>query len=96
MSTAPERIDLSDDDAALLKQASRLMSEALDRPRARRIALVEEKKGKGKAEEVARLDVPPATLRLLAQVLARSGEESEPFTNDRQPCLAGLVAGQVA
>lgn len=66
MSNTPERIDLSDDDAALLKQASRLMSEALDRSRARRIALVEEKP---KGEEVARLEVPPATLRLLAQIL---------------------------
>jgi excisionase family DNA binding protein len=67
MSIAPDRVDLSDDDAALFAQASRLMSEALDRPRVRRIALVEEK---ADGSDVARLEVPPATLRLLSQILA--------------------------
>jgi hypothetical protein len=43
MSITPDRVELSDHDAALFAQASRLMSEALDRPRVRRIALVEEK-----------------------------------------------------
>jgi excisionase family DNA binding protein len=44
-----------------------LMSEALDRPQARRIALVGEK---ADGSDVARLEVPPATLRLLSQILA--------------------------
>ena len=43
------------------------MSEALDRPQARRIALVEEK---ADGSYSARLEVPPATLRLLSQILA--------------------------
>lgn len=67
MSITADRIELSDTEAALLKQASRLMSEALDRSHAHRIALVEEK---FKGKEVSRLEVPPATLRVLAQILA--------------------------
>lgn len=67
MSVTADRIELSDTEAALLKQASRLMSEALDRSRAHRIALIEEK---SQGDEVARIEVPPATLRVLAQVLA--------------------------
>ena len=55
------------DDAELPAQASRLMSEALDRSEARRIALVEEK---ADGSDIARLEVPPATLRLLSQILA--------------------------
>jgi excisionase family DNA binding protein len=43
------------------------MSEALDRPEARKIALVE---ANAEGSDVARLDVPPTTLRLLSQVLA--------------------------
>jgi excisionase family DNA binding protein len=64
---AADRIDLSDRDAELLAQASRLMIEALDRPQARRIALVEEQ---ADGTNSARLEVPPATLRLLSQILA--------------------------
>lgn len=67
MSITADRIELSDTEAALLKQASRLMSEALDRSRAHRIALIEEKSG---GDEIARIEVPPATLRVLAQILA--------------------------
>lgn len=67
MSITEDRVDLSDHDAELLSQASRLMSEALDRPQARRIALVEEK---ADGSDNARLEVPPATLRLLSQILA--------------------------
>jgi excisionase family DNA binding protein len=67
MSITADRIELSDSEAALLKQASRLMSEALDRSRAHRIALIEEE---SQGDEIARLEVPPATLRVLAQVLA--------------------------
>ncbi|MFZ4789570.1 MAG: helix-turn-helix domain-containing protein [Candidatus Competibacteraceae bacterium] len=60
------RIELSDADADLLAQASRLMSEALDRSCARRIALVEEAEG----SRGFRLEVPPAILRLLSRILA--------------------------
>jgi excisionase family DNA binding protein len=67
MSITADRVELSDRDAELLSQASRLMSEALDRSGARKIALVEEK---ADGSDVARLEVPPATLRLLAQILA--------------------------
>ncbi len=68
MSITPDRVELSDHDAALFAQASRpLLSEALDRSRVRRIALVEEK---ADGSDVARLEVPPATLRLLSQILA--------------------------
>jgi excisionase family DNA binding protein len=67
MSITADRVDLSDHDAELLAQASRLMSEALDRPQAHRIALVEEQ---ADGSNSARLEVPPATLRLLSQVLA--------------------------
>ncbi len=67
MSIAADRVQLSDHDAKLLAQASRLMSEVLDRSGARRIALVEEK---ADGSDIARLEVPPATLRLLSQILA--------------------------
>ncbi len=67
MNIAVDRVDLSDHDAELLAQASRLMSEALDRPQARRIVLVEEQ---ADGSNSARHGVPPATLRLLSQILA--------------------------
>src|SRR5258708_14538919 len=67
MSITADRVDLSDHDAELLAQASRLMSEALDHSEAHRITLVEEK---ADGSDIARLEVPPATLRLLSQVLA--------------------------
>jgi excisionase family DNA binding protein len=67
MNIAADRVDLSDHDVELLAQASRLMSEALDRPLARRIVLVEEQ---ADGSNSARLEVPPATLRLLSQILA--------------------------
>lgn len=67
MSITADRVSLSDRDAELLAQASRLMGEALDRSRARRIALVEERDDRG---DIVRLEVPPATLRLLSQILA--------------------------
>jgi excisionase family DNA binding protein len=43
------------------------MSEALDRPQAHRVVLVEEQ---ADGTNSARLEVPPATLRLLSQILA--------------------------
>jgi excisionase family DNA binding protein len=67
MNITADRVDLSDQDAALFAQASRLMSEALDRSHSRRIALVEEQ---ADGSDSARLEVPPATLRLLSQILA--------------------------
>jgi excisionase family DNA binding protein len=67
MNITADRVSLSDRDAELLAQASRLMGEALDRSRARRIALVEERDDGG---DITRLEVPPATLRLLSQILA--------------------------
>ena len=67
MSITADRVSLSDRDAELLAQASRLMGEALDRSRVRRIALVEERDDGG---DTVRLEVPPATLRLLSQILA--------------------------
>ena len=90
MSITADRIELSDDEAALLKQASRLMSEALDRSRAHRIVLVEEKP---KGEEVARIDVPPATLRVLAQILALVAKQ-QTFT--LCPELSELTTKQAA
>ncbi len=67
MSITADRVSLSDRDAELLAQASRLMGEALDGSKARRIALVEERDDGG---DIVRLEVPPATLRLLSQILA--------------------------
>ena len=67
MSITADRVELSDHDAELLAQASRLMSEALDRSVARKIALVEER---ADGSDAARLEVPPATLRLLSEILA--------------------------
>jgi excisionase family DNA binding protein len=67
MSITTDRVDLSDQDAELLVQASRLMSEALDRSEAGTIALVDEKADGG---DIARVEVPPATLRLLSEILA--------------------------
>ena len=67
MSITADRVDLSHQDAELLAQASRLMSEALDRPQAHRIALVEQR---ADGSDSVRLEVPPATLRLLSQILA--------------------------
>jgi excisionase family DNA binding protein len=67
MTTAtPDRIVLSDDDATVLSAASRLMGAALDHSRAHSVALVEE----GTDGDIARIEVPPATLRVLARVLA--------------------------
>jgi hypothetical protein len=57
MNITPERVELSDHDAAVSAQASRLMSDALEHSGARRIALVEEKDG----SDIARLELPPAT-----------------------------------
>ena len=72
MTTAtPDRIDLPADVAQLLADASRLMGEALDRPHAARVALVEEDEGR----DIARIEVPPDTLRLLSRVVAMMANE---------------------
>jgi excisionase family DNA binding protein len=67
MSITADRVSLSDRDAELLAHASRLMGEALDRSRVRRVSLVEETDDGG---DIVRLEVPPATLRLLSQIFA--------------------------
>jgi excisionase family DNA binding protein len=67
MTMSLDRIELTDREASLLKEASRMMGEALDRPHAGRIALVVEE---ADGTDVSRLEVPPETLRLLSQVLA--------------------------
>ncbi len=67
MTISADRIALSDHDAELLAQASRIMSEAVDRPHAHRISLVEQQ---ADGSDSARLEVPPATLRLLSKILA--------------------------
>jgi hypothetical protein len=56
------------------------MSEALDRPQARRIALVEDK---ADGSDSTRLEVPPATLRLLSQILALMDAQSVARLNER-------------
>lgn len=72
METAtPDRIILSDDDATVLSAASRLMGAALDHSRAHSVALVEE----GAEGDLARIEVPPATLRVLSRVLAMMASE---------------------
>lgn len=67
MSITADRVELSDHDAELFAQVSRLMSEAPNRSGARRITLVEEK---ADGSDMTRLEVPPATLRLLSRILA--------------------------
>lgn len=67
----PDRFELTDDEVALLASASRLMGEALDRSRAARVALVEE----GEGGDLARIEVPPSTLRVLSRLLAMMASE---------------------
>lgn len=69
--SVPDRIELTDDQAAILADASRLMAEALDRSRAARVALVEE----GEGHDLARIEVPPATLRVLSRLLGLMASE---------------------
>lgn len=90
MSITADRVDLSDHDAELLAQASRLMSEALDRPQAHRIALVEEQ---ADGSDSVRLEVPPATLRLLSQILALMARQQ---TFVLYPELSELTTKQAA
>lgn len=87
--STPDRIELTDDQAALLASASRLMSEALDRARAARVALVEE----GEHGDVTRIDVPPATLRVLSRVLAMMASQQ---TFLLYPADTELTTGQAA
>ena len=85
----PDRIELTDDQAALLASASRLMGEALDHARAARVALVEE----SEHGDVARIDVPPATLRVLSKVLAMMASQQ---TFLLYPADTELTTGQAA
>jgi excisionase family DNA binding protein len=63
MTLTADRIELTDDEAGLLKQASRFMSEALDKPRATKISLVGEIDG-----ERTTLDVPPDMLKTIGRL----------------------------
>lgn len=90
MSVTADRVELSDDEATLLKQASRLMSGALDHPRAHHISLIEKSPS---GEEVARLDVPPRTLRLVAELLGLMARQ-QTFT--LCPELSELTTKQAA
>jgi excisionase family DNA binding protein len=92
MSIAPDRVELSDHDAHLFAQASRLMSEALDRSRVRKIALVEEK---ADGSDYARLEVPPATLRLLSQILALMARQQTFFLYPESSELTTKQAAEV-
>jgi excisionase family DNA binding protein len=89
MIATPDRIELTDDQVALLASASRLMGEALDRARAARVALVEE----GEQGDIARIDVPPATLRILSKVLAMMASQQ---TFLLYPADTELTTGQAA
>ncbi|AFT90063.1 helix-turn-helix domain-containing protein [Paraburkholderia phenoliruptrix] len=89
ITATPDRIELTDDQAALLASASRLMGEALDRVRAARVALVEE----GEHGDIARIDVPPATLRILSRVLAMMASQQ---TFLLYPADTELTTGQAA
>jgi excisionase family DNA binding protein len=92
MTITADRIDLSDDDAELLAQASRLMIEALDRPQAHRIALVEQQ---ADGSDSARLEVPPATLRLLSQILALMARQQTFFLYPESSELTTKQAAEV-
>jgi hypothetical protein len=59
------------------------MSEALDRLRVRRIALVEEK---ADGSNFFRLEVPPDTPRLLSQALALMARQQTFGLYPRKPC----------
>ena len=85
----PDRIQLTGDQAALLASASRLMGEALDHARAARVALV----GESEDGDVARIDVPPATLRVLSRILAMMASQQ---TFLLYPADTELTTGQAA
>ncbi|MGF6856913.1 helix-turn-helix domain-containing protein [Paraburkholderia sp. CI3] len=89
ITATPDRIELTDDQVALLASASHLMGEALDRARAARVALVEE----GEDGDIARIDVPPATLRILSKVLAMMASQQ---TFLLYPADSELTTGQAA
>jgi excisionase family DNA binding protein len=72
MRIAADRVELSDQDAELLAEAGRLMGEASGRSEPRRITLVEEN---ADGSDLARLEVPPSSLRLLSQILALMAQE---------------------
>lgn len=90
MTTAtPDRIVLSDDDATVLSAASRLMGAALDHSRANSVALVEE----GAEGDIARIEMPPDTLRVLSRVLAMMARQQVFLL---YPADTELTTGQAA
>lgn len=63
---------LNDQEAAMTKAAQRCLMTALDHSRAKAIALVDET---GDVKEAPVLELPPAALRLIAQVLGAMGDQ---------------------
>lgn len=63
---------LNDHEAAMTKAAQRCLMTALDHSRAKAIALVDES---GDARGAPVLELPPAALRLIAQVLGAMGDQ---------------------
>lgn len=63
---------LNDHEAAMTKAAQRCLMTALDHSRARAIALVDES---GDVRAAPVLELPPAALRLVAQVLGAMGDQ---------------------
>ncbi len=63
---------LNDHEAAMTKAAQRCLMAALDHSRARAIAVVDETGG---TEGAPILELPPAALRLIAQVLGAMGDQ---------------------
>jgi excisionase family DNA binding protein len=92
MTITADRVSLSDQDAELLAQASRLMWEALDRSRARRSALVEERDDGG---DIVRLEVPAAALRLLSRILGLIARQRTFVLYPESPELTTKQAAEV-
>eukprot|EP01137_Pigoraptor_chileana_P022687 Opistho-2@87844 len=63
---------LNDHEAAMTKAAQRCLMTALDHSRAKAIALVDET---GDVNSAPVLELPPAALRLIAQVLGAMGDQ---------------------
>lgn len=89
MNITADRIQLTNDQATLFKDASRLMSEALDRSRALTLALVDD----GEGGDVTRINVPPSTLKVLARLLSLMADQQ---TFLLSPADTELTTGQAA
>lgn len=89
MNVTADRIALTNDQAALFKDASRLMSEALDRSRALALTLV----GDSGGQDATRIEVPPGTLQILARLLSMMASQQ---TFLLSPADTELTTGQAA